>query len=78
MIPHSELVALTLTMADAMFLAAEDNIAEGYACLREGLERAAALSAQGEEWAAELAERYRAALGSYARNYALPGGAGPS
>jgi hypothetical protein len=45
MLPYDEINAFTMTVADAIEYAAEGRVAEGYACLLSGLQRAHAAEA---------------------------------
>jgi DNA-binding response OmpR family regulator len=63
--PIGELDRLTMTLADALHLAARGRLAEGHACLLAGLQRAEQAAIAREPWAADLVWRYQELLSEY-------------
>jgi hypothetical protein len=70
-IPMNELWTLKMTLAEADDLAAEGQLADGYACLLWGRERAEGIAAEGLAWGLELAERWGQACEDYAERYGV-------
>ena len=71
MLPTNEIDTLTMTVTAAVDLAAEGQIADGYACLTYGLHRAEEMAEEGYEWGQELADRWRRACDNYAQRYGV-------
>jgi cation diffusion facilitator CzcD-associated flavoprotein CzcO len=71
MLPTNEIDTLTMTVTDAIDLAAEGKVADGYACLLWGLHRAEDIAAEGIEWGAELRGRWQAACEDYCTRYGV-------
>jgi hypothetical protein len=72
MLPTHEIDTLTMTVTDAIDLAAEGKVADGYACLTWGLHRAEDIAEEGIELGEELVSRWRLACESYCRRYGVP------
>ena len=70
-IPDHELALLCNTVDAAIGLAAQGRIADGYAELSYGLERAQAARGAGAVWAGELVTRYRLALDNSSESYGV-------
>jgi hypothetical protein len=62
---------LTMTVSDAIDLAAEGNPEDGYAVMLAGLERAEEIAAEGVEWGTELVSRWRTACEYFAKHYGI-------
>lgn len=71
MLPTNEIDTLTMTVTDAIDLAAEGNAADGYTALLAGLQRAEEIAEEGVEWGPELVERWRTACSNYAKQYGV-------
>ena len=71
MIPTNEIDTLTMTVVDAIDLAADGQLADGYAALLAGLHRAEEIAEEGIEWGQELADRWRLACDNYAKQYGV-------
>jgi hypothetical protein len=55
MLPTNEIDTLTMTVTDAIDLAAEGKVADGYACLVWGLHRAEGMVEEGKSVKAQAA-----------------------
>ena len=73
-IPPAEEDNLVLTLADAMELAEDGDVAGGRDLLEGGLCRAADLEDGGEPWGTALIARYRLALHRYAGEFGARSG----
>jgi hypothetical protein len=75
MLPTHEIDTLTMTVTDAVDLAAEGQVADGYGVLVWGLHRAEEMVEAGEPWAEELRGRWQTAVDNYCIRYGvlLPG-----
>jgi hypothetical protein len=71
MIPDDELNTLLTRIDEAVALAAEGRLADGYSLLLAGMDEAKDAGEQGAGWADDLAERYRLALDNYAVSYGV-------
>jgi uncharacterized protein YjbI with pentapeptide repeats len=67
-----EIDTLTMTVTDAIDMAREGQITDGYACLVWGLHRAEEIAGDGIAWGAELVMRWQQACDNYARRYGMP------
>jgi hypothetical protein len=63
---------LAIVLADPAGLAAEGQLADGYAVLLAGLRRAEEAQEAGEPWADELIGRYRLAIDKYVDSHGAP------
>ena len=68
MLPIAEIDTLTMTVLNAVDLAAEGKLTDGYTALLAGLERADELE---EPWAPELVARWRQAVERYCTEYGV-------
>ena len=71
MLPSNEIDTLTMTVVDAIDLAANGQLAGGYAALLAGLHRAEEIAEEGIKWGAELADRWRLACDNHAKEYGV-------
>jgi hypothetical protein len=71
-IPTTEIDHLTTTVDDAIGLAAEDRVGEGYRQLSVGRARADVLRISGRPWAEELLARWEHACDTYTEAYGVP------
>jgi hypothetical protein len=71
MLPTNEIDTLTVSVTNAVDMAREGRIADGYACLVWGLHRAEGIAAEGVEWGAELVTRWQQACDNYAAQYGV-------
>jgi hypothetical protein len=71
MLPTHEIDALTMTVTNAIDMAGDGQVADGYACLLWGLHRAEEIAAEGVEWGAELVTRWQQACDNYAWRYGV-------
>ena len=71
MLPTNEIDTLTMTVTNAIDLAREGQIADGYAVLIWGLHRAEKIAAEGADWGAELVTRWQQACDNYAQRYGV-------
>jgi hypothetical protein len=71
-LPTNEIDTLTMTVTDAIDLAAEGHLADGYAALLAGLKRAEEIAAEGVEWGPELVEWWKGACQNYCDSYGVP------
>jgi hypothetical protein len=71
LLPPHELTTLLMTITEAVDLARGGDVASDYTSLMAGLERAQDIAADGVEWAAELAERYRQALAPFEERWGV-------
>jgi hypothetical protein len=71
MLPTNEIDNLTMTVTDAIDLAREGQIADGYACLVWGLHHAEEIAEEGVGRGAELVTRWQQACNSYPRRYGV-------
>jgi hypothetical protein len=69
MIPKHELDNLDMAAEEAQDLAETGETTEGLDILEGGLYRAEQLREAGEEWGAELVQRWQAVLQSYREEY---------
>ena len=72
MLPTNEIDTLTMTVTDAIDLAREGQIADGYAYLVWGLHRTEGIAEEGVAWDAGPETRWQLAFHSYARQYGAP------
>jgi hypothetical protein len=72
MIPTVELDLFTDVLEDAIHLAAQGQLSDGYTGLLVGVERAIDLHLAGEPWARDLLARWRAACADYAQAFGVP------
>lgn len=70
-IPEHEERTLDLATAEALDYAEEGEVAAGYSCLLEGLERAEEAVAAGEPWGSALVGHWRSTLDRYTAKYGL-------
>jgi DNA-binding response OmpR family regulator len=70
--PIGELDQITMTLADALHLAAQGRLAEGHACLQAGLRRAEQAVIARQPWAADLVWRYQDLLNEYLARFGDP------
>jgi hypothetical protein len=68
-VPEYEINVLLLAEVEAMDLADQDKIMDGYNCLVAGLRRAEETRAFREPWAGELVKLWQKTLDSYCRRY---------
>lgn len=71
MIPDTEIDLLTEAVDEAISMAVEGRLADGYTLLLDGFERAENLPADGETWVAELVLRWSLACTNYADLYGV-------
>jgi hypothetical protein len=71
MLPDSEIDRLMDAVDEAIGLAAEGKVGEGYRLLSEGRIRASELAKAREPWGAELVHRWRLACDNYAASYGV-------
>jgi hypothetical protein len=71
MLPTNQIDTLTVTVTDAIDLAQEVRIADGYACLVWGLHRAQEVAEEGVEWGAEMVTRWQQACETYTQRYGV-------
>jgi hypothetical protein len=71
MIPTEEIDQLTTIVDEAIGLAAEGKVGEGYRRLSEGRARAELLRVAGRSWAAELLARWQHACDTYTEAYGV-------
>ena len=69
MIPREEIENMLVIVQDAVHLAAEGSVEDGYADLLAGLHRAERLRETGASWADELVTHYRFTLEQFAERY---------
>jgi hypothetical protein len=69
MLPTSEIDTLTMIVTDAIGLALESNVADGYTALMAGLQRAEESAEEGVWWGPELVARWRLACENYVKRY---------
>jgi hypothetical protein len=72
MLPTNEIDTLAMTVTDAVDLAVEGKLADGYSELLAGLKRAEEIAAEGVEWGPELVHWWRGALENYCDSYGVP------
>jgi hypothetical protein len=72
MLPTPEIDILTLAATNAIALANEGHLADGYSALLAGFERAQEIASVGEVWGEELVKRWQVACDRYAKLYGLP------
>jgi hypothetical protein len=70
-IPDHELQALIRTANDAVLLATQGRLADGYTRLLAGLHRARVAGEAEQPWAPELIQRYRRAMDRYVQRYGV-------
>lgn len=70
-LPEYESGLVLLSVADAIAKAEAGRFAEGYACLRAGLDRAHEHLQSGEPWAPALVERWEQSIENFCRVYRL-------
>ena len=70
-LPTHEIDTLTLTVTEAIDLAAEGKPEDGYTALLAGLQQAEEVAADGVEWGKELVSRWRTACENYAKHYGV-------
>ena len=71
MLPTHEIDTLTMTVTDAVDLAAEGQLADGYTALLAGLKRAEEIAAEGVEWGEELLEKWQEVVQNYIDSYGV-------
>ena len=71
MLPTNEIDTLTMTVTEAINLAAEGKPEDGYTILLVGLQRVEEIATEGIEWGRELVERWRTAGENYAKHYGV-------
>ena len=69
MIPTSEIDTLTMTLTEAIDLALEGSLADGYTALMAGLQRVEENAEKGAEWGTALVARWRLACENYVLRY---------
>jgi hypothetical protein len=72
MLPDGPRQTLLNHLVDAVALAADGQLAEGYDCLLSGLRAAEVLRDQGVPWGEELSHRYRQAMRAFEERYGVP------
>src|SRR6059036_19246 len=72
MIPTTVIDTLAITVSDAVDLAAEGKLADGYAALLAGRRRAEEIAAEGVEWGEELLRWWQGACENYCDRYGVP------
>ena len=72
MLPTYEIDTLTMIVTDAIDLAADGQVADGYAALVWGLHRAEEMVDAELPWAQELADRWRLAVENYCTTSSRP------
>lgn len=70
-IPEHEERTLDLATAEALDYAEDGEVAAGYSCLLEGLERAEETVSEGESWGPALVAHWRSTLNRYVEKYGL-------
>lgn len=70
-IPAHEERTLDLATAEAVDYAELGEVAAGYTCLLEGLERAEEAADEGEVWGPALVQHWRSTLNRYCEKYGL-------
>jgi hypothetical protein len=71
LIPLIEMDLFADVIQDAISLATEGRLSDGYTGLLVGVERALELHVAGEPWAPELLARWRAACFDYAQTFGV-------
>jgi hypothetical protein len=71
MLPRQEIDILTMTATQAVELAKEGHLSDGYSALLAGFERAQEIASVGEVWGEELLSRWRGVCLNYAKLYGL-------
>ncbi|HEV8177073.1 MAG TPA: hypothetical protein VGP44_05235 [Gemmatimonadales bacterium] len=71
MIPDEEIDLLTETVDEAISMASEGRLSDGYTLLLDGFERAENLRAEEWDWVAELVLRWAHACANYAESYGV-------
>jgi hypothetical protein len=71
-IPSLELALFADVVQDAVSLAVQGRLSEGYTGLLVGVEHALARQEAAEPWAPELVARWRAACCDYAQAFGVP------
>jgi hypothetical protein len=71
LIPALEIDLFADVVQDAVHLATEGRLGDGYTGLLVGVERALELHVAGEPWARELLARWRAACFDYAHTFGV-------
>jgi hypothetical protein len=72
MIPPVEINRFTDAIHDAIGLAADGYLTDGFELLLQGRRRAELLQQEGVPWGHELVERWRQACDNYAHNCGVP------
>jgi hypothetical protein len=72
MLPREEMENMVVIMTEAVHMAAERKVDEGYDLLIAGLHRAEDIRAAGEPWAEDLLSHYRFTLDHYCERYTIP------
>jgi hypothetical protein len=69
MIPRDEIENMLVIVSDAIHLAAEGSVDDGYADLLAGLHRAERLRETGEPWVEDLVHHYQFTMRQFAERF---------